>query len=134
MITLLWILVPVLAAAGSALLVGYMVRCRAEEVISKERGAIAQLRSSLMVQRQTLERAIRDAKAEARRQALDDFIADFRTEKEYYVRHSRVLFLSRKSVVMRERVLFRNLPLSSWAEHQVTIEEAMASGAFLPAA
>lgn len=115
-------------------MVGYMVRCRAEEVISKERGAIAQLRSSLMVQRQTLERAIRDAKAEARRQALDDFIADFRTEKEYYVRHSRVLFLSRKSVVMRERVLFRNLPLSSWAEHQVTIEEAMASGAFLPAA
>jgi hypothetical protein len=62
---LLWIFVPGFTAAGAALLICFMMRCRMDEAIAHERGALAELQSALVVQRQTLESAISDAKAEA---------------------------------------------------------------------
>jgi hypothetical protein len=131
MAILLWILVPGFTAAGSALLICFMMRCRMDEAIARERGALAELQSALIVQRQTLESAISDAKAEARRVAFDEFLNDFRVEQRQYVRKSRLFFMSRQTLVVRERILFRNLPLSNWVEHSVTLEESV--GAAYPA-
>ena len=61
---------------------------RMDEAIALERGALAQLQSALIVQRETLESAIRDARAEARRVAFDEFLNDFRVEQRQYVRKS----------------------------------------------
>ena len=125
MATLLWIFVPGFTAAGAALLICFMMRCRMDEAIARERGALAELQSALIVQRQTLESAISDAKAEAKRLAFDEFLDDFRVEQRQYVRKSRLFFMSRNTLVLRERILFRNLPLSNWVEHSVTLEESV---------
>jgi hypothetical protein len=125
MAILLWIFVPGFTAAGSALLVCFMMRCRMDEAIARERGALAELQSALIVQRQTLESAISDAKAEARRVAFDEFLNDFRVEQHQYMRKSRLFFMNRQTLVLRERILFRNLPLSNWVEHSVTLEECV---------
>jgi hypothetical protein len=125
MAILLWIFVPGFSAAGAALLIGFMMRCRMDEAVARERGALAELQSALIVQRETLQSAICDAKAEARRLAFDEFLNDFRVEQRQYVRKSRVFFMSRRTLVVRERILFRNLPLSNWVEHSVTLEESV---------
>ena len=123
MAILLWIFVPGFTAGGAALLICFMMRCRMDEAIAHERGALAELQSALIVQRQRLESAITDARAEAKRAAFDEFLNDFRVEQRQYVRKSRLFFMSKQTLVLRERVLFRNLPLSNWVEHTVTLEE-----------
>ncbi len=114
-----------LTASGSALLICFLVRCRMDEAVARERGALAELRSALIVQRQTLESAISDARAEARRLAFDEFLNDFRVEQRQYVRKSRLFFMKRRMLIVRERILFRNLPLSNWVEHTVTLEDCL---------
>lgn len=128
MTILLWIFVPGFTAAGAALLICFMMRCRMDEAIAHERGALAELQSALVVQRQTLESAISDARAEAKRAAFDEFLNDFRVEQRQYVRKSRLFFMSKQTLIVRERILFRNLPLSNWVEHSVTLEESVGAG------
>jgi hypothetical protein len=125
MAILLWIFVPGFAAAGAVLLIVFMMRCRIDEAIAHERGALAELQSALVVQRDTLESAIHDAKAEAKRAAFDEFLNDFRVEQREHVRKSRLFFMSKQTLIVRERILFRNLPLSNWVEHSVTLEETV---------
>jgi hypothetical protein len=48
---------------------------------------------------------------------------DFRVEERSYVRESRSLSASKKSMVMQERLFFRNIPLSNWVEHEMVVEE-----------
>jgi hypothetical protein len=131
MAILLWIFVPGFTASGAALLICFMMRCRMDEAIAHERGALAELQSALVVQRETLESAISDAKAAAKRAAFDEFLNDFRVEQRQYVRKSRLFFMNKQTLIVRERILFRNLPLSNWVEHSVTLEESV--GATYPA-
>jgi hypothetical protein len=50
-------------------------------------------------------------------------LADLRVEERHYTREQKALFLSKKSLVLQERIFFRNIPLSSWVEHEMPIEE-----------
>jgi hypothetical protein len=125
MAILLWIFVPGFTAAGAALLICFMMRCRIDEALARERGALAELQSALVVQREMLESAIWNAKAEAKRAAFDEFLNDFRVEQRQHVRKSRLFFMNRETLVLRERILFRNLPLSDWVEHDMTLEESV---------
>src|SRR5579871_892629 len=118
---LLWIFVPGFTAGGAALLICFMMRCRIDEAIAKERGALAELQSALLVQRERMQEAIHDARAEARRAAFDEFLNEFRVEERRYIRRTRMLFLNRQTLVVRERILFRNLPLSDWVEQNITL-------------
>jgi hypothetical protein len=54
---------------------------------------------------------------------MDDFLADMRVEERHYIREHNVLFARRRSLVMQERMYFRNIPLSNWVEHEVPIDE-----------
>jgi len=33
------------------------------------------------------------------------------------------MFMNRKSLVLQERLFFRNIPLSNWVEHEMVVEE-----------
>jgi hypothetical protein len=33
------------------------------------------------------------------------------------------MFLSRKALVLQERLFFRSIPLSNWVEHEMVVEE-----------
>jgi hypothetical protein len=120
---LLWILLPVFIAAGSALLSFYIMQARMEVAISKEREVLAEVRAEVRTQKNTMEERVKATEQEARRRALDEFMQDFRVEERHYFRENKSAAARQKSMVLQERLYFRNIPLSSWVEHEMVVEE-----------
>ena len=48
---------------------------------------------------------------------------DFRVEERHYFRENKSVAARQKSMVLQERLYFRNIPLSSWVEHEMVVEE-----------
>jgi hypothetical protein len=120
---LVWVLLPLFIAAGSALLSFYIMSARMEVAVAKEREALAEIKASLKAHDATTVERVKAAEEEARRKSLDDFMQDFRVEERHYVRENKSLLMRKKSVVLQERLYFRNIPLSNWVEHEMTVEE-----------
>lgn len=119
----LWILLPLLVAAGTAILVYFLMEARAEVAIARERVNLAEAKALLAAHEMGLEHKIKAAEETAHRKAFDQFLMDFRVEERHYMRESKSHFLNRKSMVMQERLYFRNIPLSNWVEHEMPLEE-----------
>ena len=117
----LWMFLPLFIAVGSALLSFYIMQARMEVAIAKERETLAQARAQLDSNEQLLEQKVRAAEEASHRKAFDDFLGDFRVEERHYIRESKSLFLNRKSMVLQERLYFRNIPLSNWVEHEMPV-------------
>jgi len=117
-----WIL-PILVSIGSGALAYYVMKARMEAAIAGERSSLAEARARLEGQTATLQETIRATEEAAKRKALDEFLADLRVEERHYLREQKALFLSKKSLVLQERIFFRNIPLSSWVEHEMPVEE-----------
>src|SRR5262249_26484040 len=120
---LLWICLPVLVAAGSALLAFYIMQARMDVAVAKEREAVSEARILLESTKKAMEETIKATEEHARRKALDEFLADIRSEERHYVRENKMLFMNKKSLVLQERIFFRNIPLSNWVEHEMVVEE-----------
>ena len=120
---LIWILLPGFVAVGSGLLAYFVMQSRMDVAIAREREMVAESRGALEEQKKSFEVSLKGAEESARRQALDDFLADIRIEQRHYIRNNRLLFLHRKSLVLEERIFFRNLPLSNWISHEVVLDE-----------
>lgn len=120
---LIWVLLPVFVAAGSALLSYSIMQARMEVAIARERATIAEAHASINTYRITMEERIRAAEEETRRKALNDFMQEFRVEERHYVRENKSASARRKTMVLQERLYFRNIPLSNWVEHEMTMEE-----------
>ena len=116
---------PLLIAAGSALLAFSIMQARMEVAVSKEREALAEARANLNTQRVTLEERVKATAESTRRQALDDFMQDIRVEERSYLRESKSMFSTKKLMVLQERLYFRNIPLSNWVEHEMLLEEGV---------
>ena len=120
---ILWILLPGFVAVGSGLLAFYIMQSRMEVALAREREAMAQARGTLEAEKNSLEQALRGAKESARREALDEFLADVHVEQRHYVKENKLLFQNRKALVLQERIFFRNIPLSNWIEHEIVLQE-----------
>src|SRR3982075_1548169 len=114
---LLWICLPVLVAGGSALLAFYIMQARLEVAVAKEREAVSEARILLQSHKKAMEESLKAMEEQTKRKALDEFLADVRTEERHYIRENKMLFMNRKSLVLQERIFFRNIPLSNWAHH-----------------
>jgi hypothetical protein len=121
----LWIFLPVFVAAGSALLSFYIMEARMEVALARERESLAEARATITSQKVTMEERIKATEESTKRHAMDEFMQDFRVEERSYQRESKSLTASRKTVVMQERLFFRNIPLSNWIEREMVIEEGM---------
>src|SRR5277367_729278 len=119
----LWMFLPVFVAAGSALLSFCIMQAKMEVALAKERESLAEARATISSQKVTLEERIKATEESTKRRALDEFMQDFRTEERSYVRESKSLNASKRSMVMQERLFFRNIPLSNWIEHEMIVEE-----------
>lgn len=119
----LWLFLPVFVAGGSALLSFYIMQARMEVALAKERESLAEARATISSQKITLEERIKATEESTKRRALDEFMQDFHVEERSYVRESKSLTVSKKSMVMQERLFFRNIPLSNWIEHEMIVEE-----------
>ena len=120
---ILWILLPGFVAVGSGLLAFYIMQSRMEVALAREREAMAQARGTLEAEKNSLEQALRGAKDSARREALDEFLADVHVEQRHYVKDNKLLFQNRKALVLQERIFFRNIPLSNWIENEIVLQE-----------
>lgn len=120
---LLWLLLPLLTSAGSALLAFFIMQAKMEVALAKERETTAEARAALANFEKHLEVQIKAAQEESKRTSLDQFLGDFRVEERHYLRENKSLFLKKKAMVLQERLYFRNLPLSNWVEHEMMIEE-----------
>ena len=131
---LLWILLPGFVAVASGLLAWFVMQSRMDvklaqqEIdLAQQREMLAEERGKLTAQRQALESqletAIRAAEESARRQAFDNFLTEMRVEQRHYTRENRLLTHSRHSLVLQERMYFRNIPLSDWIEHEITLAD-----------
>lgn len=113
-----WIFMPALIAAGAALVTAALMQAKAEVALSKQRETLAEARAILATQHHAMEERVRATSEEARRKALDEFMGDIRVEERQYFRESGSLVSKRKSLVVQERVCFRNIPLTGWIERE----------------
>lgn len=123
MTTVLWVILPIFIAVGSALIAVYIMQQRLEAQLARERQSLSEARASIEAQKSTLEELDRLREEATRRKSLDEFLADLRTEQRRFVREQKMLFATRKCLVVQERLYFRNLPLCNWVEHEVVVEE-----------
>jgi hypothetical protein len=119
----IWLFLPVFVAGGSALLSFVIMQAKMEVALAKERESLAEARATITSQKVTLEERIKATEEATKRIAMDEFMHDFRVEERSYVRESKSLSASKKSMVMQERLFFRNIPLSNWIEREMLIEE-----------
>ncbi len=119
----LWLFLPVFVAGGSSLLSFYIMQARMEVALSKERESLAEARATITSQKVTMEERIKATEESTKRLAMDEFMRDFRVEERSYGRESKSLTASKKTMVMQERLFFRNIPLSNWIEHEMIVEE-----------
>ncbi len=120
---ILWLLLPLLIAAGSALLVFSLMQARIEVAVAKERESLIEARATIQSHKITLEERLKATQETTRRQAFDDFMQDIRVEERSYLRESKSMFSTKKLMVVQERLYFRNIPLSNWVEHEMLLEE-----------
>ena len=124
---LMWVLLPGFVAIASGLLAWFVMQSRMEVALAQQREKLAEARGVLEAEKAAVkasfDTAIMAAEESARRQAFDKFLGDLRVEQRHYTRENRMLMQSRRSLVLQERMYFRNLPLSDWIEHEILLED-----------
>ena len=124
---LLWVLLPGFVALAAGLLAWFVMQSQMEVKLADQRNEIEAMRGSLAAEKSavaaTMQAALRAAEESARRQALDSFLGELRVDQRHYTRENRMLLQNRKSLVLQERMYFRNIPLSDWIEHEIQLED-----------
>ncbi len=120
---LMWMFLPVFTAMGSALLAFFLMQARLEVAVAKEREALSEAQAIIRSNDKLVTAKVKATEEEVRRQSLDNFLADFRVEERHYMKESTSLFTQQKSMVLQERLFFRNIPLSDWVTHEMAVEE-----------
>jgi hypothetical protein len=126
---LLWILLPGFVAVASGVLSWFVMQSRMDVALANQREALAEKRGHLEAEtaaaKAAFQSAIRAAEETARRQAFDSFLGEIMVEQRHYTRENRLLTQNRRSLVLQERMFFRNLPLSDWIEHEILLEDGV---------
>src|SRR5689334_11287778 len=124
---LIWILLPGFVAIASGVLSWFVMQSRMEVKLAEQRERITAARAALDAEKlaikDSLDTALRAAEESAKRQAFDAFLAELKVEQRHYLRENRMLLHNRKSLVMQERMYFRNIPLSDWIEHEIVMDD-----------
>jgi hypothetical protein len=124
---LLWILLPGFVAVASGLLSWFVMQSRMEVALAQQRERLAESRGALEAERNAVRDsvaiAVRGAEERAHRHALDSFLSELKVEQRHYTRENRLLLHNRRSVILQERMCFRNLPLSDWIEHEIPLDD-----------
>jgi hypothetical protein len=124
----LWMFLPLFVAGGSAMLAYYIMQARMDVALAKERESLAEARALIQSHKVTMEERIKATEEATRRATMDELMQEIRIEERSYLRDSNTAQGARRSMVMQERVFFRNIPMSNWTEREMVIEEAPLNG------
>jgi hypothetical protein len=126
---LLWVLLPGFVAVAAGVLAWFVMQSRMEVALANQRESMAEARGTLEAERAAIkasfQSAVRAAEETARRQAFDSFLGEISVEQRHYIRENRRLGQNRRSLILQERMFFRNLPLSDWIEHEIVLQDGM---------
>ena len=117
------VILIIVAAIGSTVFTYLLTRLRMERAAAQQARSLAEAVAALENEKSKFEQAAKGIEENARRKALDEFLADLHVEERHYAREHRVLFAHRKSLILQERIFFRNIPISSWVDHEIPVEE-----------
>jgi hypothetical protein len=124
---MLWVLLPGFVAVASGLLCWFVMQSRMDVKLAQQREMMAEERGSLSAERATfrasVDSTVKAATEVARREAFDTFLTELKVEQRHYTRENRQLAANRKSLVLQERMYFRNIPLSDWIEHEIVMDD-----------
>jgi len=120
-----WVAIGIILAVAivSSVFTYLLTRLRTEKASTERVRALAEAVAALENEKAKFEQAAKGIEESAKRKAFDEFLADLHVEERHYLRQHRVLFAHRKSLVLQERIFFRNIPISNWVEHEVPVEE-----------
>ena len=121
---LIWMSLPLFVAAGSALLCYFIMQSKMDVAVAKEREAMSEVHAKLRAQQTHVEERVKAAEEQVKRRALEEFLQEFRTEERSYMRENKSSQASRKSMILQERLYFRNIPLSNWIETEMLVESS----------
>ena len=110
-------------AAGSALLAYYVMQARMEVAIAKEREVLAEARAEDSNPEKHHGRARQSHRAGIPPQGAGRVHAGFPRGRAPLLPREQVAHSRKKSMVLQERLYFRNIPLSNWVEHEMVVEE-----------
>jgi len=126
---LLWILLPGFVALASGLLAWFVMQSRMEVALADQRTELAEVRGALDAEKAAIQASMQArlmaTEETVRRQALEGFLGELKVEQRHYTRENRLLLQNRKTLVLQERMFFRNIPLSDWIEHEVQLDEGV---------
>ncbi len=117
-----WVGLPFIAALGAGVISYIITQARMEAALARDREELIEVRERLALQQRNFEERLRAVEAEARRKALDEFLADVRVEERHYMREVDHPAGRRRSMVLQERVCFRHIPLTQWIERELLVE------------
>ena len=124
---LLWIVVPGFVALATGVLAWFVMQSRMDVALAQQRERLAESRGALEAERNAVRDsvaiAVHAAEERAQRHALDAFLNELKVEQRHYTRENRLLLHNRRSVILQERMCFRNLPLSDWIEHEIPLDD-----------
>ncbi len=124
---LIWIILPGFVALAAGLLAWFVMQSRMEVALAQQRERLAEERGALSAEKSAVSAsfdiAVRAAEDRAHRQAFDNFLNELTVEQRHFTRENRTLLQNRKSLVLQERMYFRNIPLSDWVEHEILLDE-----------
>ena len=119
------IALPLLVAAGSAMLSYSLMQSRLEVAVARERESHASTQAKLRSLEQSIPDKIEAVEEGTRRKALEQFLNEFRIEERRYLKENKSSLTARHSIVTQERLFFRNIPLSNWVEHELAFEDGV---------
>lgn len=109
---------------GLGAIAWYLGRVRREAHLALRHKADAEHNTHLRLQERVAEERVRAAEQAARRKAMDEFLSDIHAEERAYLRQRELGGSRTRSVVIEERLYFRNLPVSNWSQQELTFYTA----------
>jgi hypothetical protein len=116
----LWFFLPIMVAIGSAALTYCVMQARLDAAVADQREKAARSHADAEFRTKLTEEKIKAAEEAAYHRAFDQFLNEFRVEERQFLRDDRDT--GQKSVVLQERLFFRNIPLSRWIECEIAVD------------
>ncbi len=99
------------------------MQARMDVAVAREKTERAHIEARLEMVEEMLPERLKTAEESAQRRAFDQVMGGFRVEERRYVREGEA---SVPTLVLQERLYYRNVPLSNWIEHELPTGGAVA--------
>ncbi len=118
---LIQIVLPIFVAVGAAMLVWIFMEARMETALAKERTSLAEANSIISNHNNAWTDKVKAIEEAARRKAVEDLLQEIRTEERRFLRRGRSAQAG-AVLIVQERLCFRGIPLTPWAERLVAAD------------